>query len=295
VSTQAAGADASLARRATLRGPRATSGSARRMLFCGAGLLVVVMAAALIGGFVLPQPNHQDLDVTMAAPSLSHPFGTDDLGRDVLSRTLAATWLDLGLALGVTAVSVLIGLIVGSLAGYAGGWTERIFMRLVDVVIGFPYVVFVLAVVAIMGPGVTSLVIAIVGFNWALYARLARAEMLVLRGTPFVQAAQTLGYSHRRVVLRHALPNLLRPVVVYSMSDVVGVILLIASLSFLGLGVRPPTPEWGAIIASGQSFLTVAWWISTLPGMVVALVGLAFVTIGDALGELLGVRRDAAV
>jgi peptide/nickel transport system permease protein len=262
------------------------------MLRVGLALITFMLLASIVGSFILPDPNEQDLLAPLEAPSLDHPFGTDELGRDVLSRTLAAIWLDLGLAIGVTAVSVAIGVIVGSVAGYLRGWPERILMRFVDFVIGFPYLVFVLAVVAIMGPGVKSMVVAIVGFNWAIYARFARADMLTLRETQFIQAAQTLGYSHRRVVLRHAVPNLLRPVAVYSMSDVVGVILLIATLSFLGLGVRPPTPEWGAIISSGQDYLLTAWWISTLPGVVVIVVGLGFVLVGDALGELLGVRRD---
>jgi peptide/nickel transport system permease protein len=259
----------------------------------GLAMLGFVMLASLIGRFVLPEPNEQNLLATLAAPSLEHPFGTDDLGRDVLSRVLAATWLDLGMAISVTAVSVLIGLTIGSLAGYVGGWVERLVMRIVDVVVGFPYLVFVLAVVAILGPGIMPMVVAILCFNWALYARLARGEMLVLREIAFVQAAQTLGYSHRRVVLRHAVPNLLRPILVYSMGDIVALIMLIATLSFLGLGVRAPTPEWGAIIADGQSYLTTAWWMSTLPGLVVVFVGVGLVLIGDALGEMLGVRRES--
>jgi peptide/nickel transport system permease protein len=259
----------------------------------GISMVGIVILASLVGGFVLPEPNEQNLTATLAAPSLDHPFGTDDLGRDVLSRVLSATWLDLGVAFSVTMASVTIGLVIGSLAGYVGGWGERVLMRIVDAVIGIPYLILVLAVVAILGPGMMPMVAAILCFNWALYARLARGEMLLLRETAFVQAAQTLGYSHKRVVLRHAVPNLLRPILVYSMGDIVATIMLIATLSFLGLGVRAPTPEWGAIIADGQNFLTTAWWISTLPGLVVVFVGIGLVLLGDAVGEMLGVRRES--
>ncbi|ADB53495.1 ABC transporter permease [Conexibacter woesei] len=278
-----------------LRRADRTPKQASAMLWTGVGLIGFVLLASLIGRFVLPEPNQQDLLATLQAPSLDHPFGTDELGRDVLSRTLAATWLDLGLAIGATLASAGVGLLVGAAAGYAGGWVERILMRVVDFVIAFPYFVFVLAVVAIMRPGVGAVVVAVVSFNWAFYARLGRANMLVLREKQFIQAARTLGFSGRRVVLRHALPNLLRPVAVYSMSDVVVTILTVAGLSFLGLGVPPPTPEWGAIIASGQPYLTSAWWISTFPGIVVMIVGLGFSLVGDALAERLGVEHEAVV
>jgi peptide/nickel transport system permease protein len=153
--------------------------------------------------------------------------------------------------------------------------------------------VFVLAIIAVVGQGVIGLVIALVSIGWALYARVSRAEMLVLRESQFIQAAQTLGFPTRRVLFRHAIPNLLRPIAVFSCSDVVFNILAIAGLSFLGLGVRPPTPEWGAIISEGQGYVLSAWWISALPGLVVVVVGLGFVLVGDALGERLGLRREA--
>lgn len=278
-----------------LRTVRRPLRAAPRILRIGALILAVVVVASVIGRSVLPDPNEQDLLNVLAAPSPSHPFGTDELGRDVLSRTLAAIWLDLGFGIGAAFLSVAIGVTVGSAAGFAGGMVERIVMRFVDAVIAFPLLVFVLAVVAMLGPGIKSLLIAIVSYSWALYARFARGEMLVLREKQFFQATQTLGYSKRRVVLRHAIPNLMRPVAVFAASDIVLDVLAIATLSFLGLGVAPPTPEWGAIIASGQQYVLTAWWISTLPGAFVVVVGLGFVLIGDALGELLGVHRVALV
>jgi peptide/nickel transport system permease protein len=263
----------------------------QRTLEVGIGILVLVLLAAVVGHLAYPDPNRQDLAIALHAPTLANPFGTDELGRNVLARTLAATWIDLGLAVGATYVGLAIGTALGLLAGYFRGWTERIVMRVVDVVIAFPFMVLVIAIVVVIGPGVKGVFIGLVFGGWALYARLARAEMLVLKEKSFVQAAQTLGYSHRRVVLRHALPNLIRPSLVFSMSDIVLNILFVASLSFLGLGAQPPTPEWGSIIADGQQFLLSAWWITTLPGLYVVLVGVGLSLIGDGLADRMRTRR----
>jgi peptide/nickel transport system permease protein len=276
--------------RSLLRRYRSTS--IRRGTTVGLTLLGAVVLASAVGHFLLPSPTALDLGSTLAAPSLHHLFGTDDLGRDVLSRTLAATWLDLGVAFGATYAGVLIGVLLGALAGYAGGWPERLIMRLTDLTIAFPFIVLVIAIVAVVGPGIEGVAIGLVAAGWAFYARFARAEMLSLREREFILAAQTLGFSRRRVLLRHALPNILRPSLTYSASDMVLNILYIASLSYLGLGVQPPTPEWGAIISGGQQYLLTAWWISTMPGLVVVLVGVALVLIGDGLTDCFRVRRD---
>jgi peptide/nickel transport system permease protein len=264
-----------------------------RLLGAGVTLIGLIIVASAVGHFLLPGPNEQDLLAPLQAPSLHHLFGTDELGRDVLSRTLSATWLDLSFGILVTAISVSVGVIVGSASGYIGGAVERVVMRLVDAVIGFPYMIYVLAMVAIIGPGILGLIVALASLGWAFYARVARGEMLGLRESQFIQAARTLGFPNRRIIIRHAIPNLLRPIAVYSMSDIVFNILAIAGLSFLGLGVPPPTPEWGAIIADGQAYVLSAWWISALPGLVVVVVGLGFVLIGDALSERLGVQRES--
>jgi peptide/nickel transport system permease protein len=258
----------------------------------GLALLGAVLLASAVGHFLLPSPTALNLEQTLAAPSLQHLFGTDDLGRDVLSRTLAATWLDLGVAFAATYAGVLIGVLLGTLAGYAGGWPERLIMRLTDLTIAFPFIVLVIAIVAVVGPGIEGVAIGLVAAGWAFYARFARAEMLSLRKREFIQAAQTLGFSRRRVLLRHALPNIVRPSLTYSASDMVLNILYIAALSYLGLGVQPPTPEWGAIISDGQQYLLTAWWISTLPGLVVVVVGVALVLIGDGLADRFRVRRE---
>jgi peptide/nickel transport system permease protein len=262
-----------------------------RSVIVGLWLLGGVVLASAIGHFVLPSPTAQNLLAPLAPPSASHLFGTDDLGRDVLSRTLAATWLDLGVAFGATYVAVLIGVTAGTVAGYLRGWPERVIMRLADVVIAFPFIVLVIAVVAVLGPGIKGAAIGLVVAGWAFYARFSHAEMLSLREREYIQAARTLGFSHRRVVLRHALPNIVRPSLTYSVSDMVLNILYIASLSYLGLGVQPPGAEWGVIIADGQQYLLTAWWISTLPGLVVVLVGVGLVLIGDGMADRFRVDR----
>jgi peptide/nickel transport system permease protein len=173
-------------------------------------------------------------------------------------------------------------------AGYFGGRFGHVVMRVADVVLSVPVLVFVLAVIAIVGPGLIGFLIAIPLVSWAPYARVTRAEMLVVREKDYISAGRSLGYSPSRILLRHALPNVWRSSIVFSMSDLIGNIMLLAALSFLGLGVQPPTPEWGAIIADGQSTLTTAWWVSTLPGFFVVLVGIGFSMIGDGLSEMVG-------
>jgi peptide/nickel transport system permease protein len=265
---------------------------AQRASAVGLALVGLVVLASAVGHFALPSPNALDLQAALTAPSVHHLFGTDDLGRDVLSRTLAATWLDLGVAFLATYSGVLIGVLLGTTAGYLGGWPERLIMRFTDLVIAFPFIVLVIAIVAVIGPGIEGVMIGLITAGWAFYARFSRAEMLSLREREFVQAAQTLGFSRTRVLLRHALPNILRPSLTYSVSDMVLNILYIASLSYLGLGVQPPTPEWGAIISSGQQYLLTAWWISTLPGLVVVVVGVGLVLVGDGLADRFRVRRE---
>jgi peptide/nickel transport system permease protein len=258
----------------------------------GLALVGIVLLASAIGHLVLPSPTALNLQSTLLAPSIHHLFGTDDLGRDVLSRTLAATWLDLGVAFASTYVGVVIGVLLGTVAGYLGGWPERVIMRLTDVVIAFPFIVLVIAIVAMIGPGIEGVAVGLVAAGWAFYARFSRAEMLSLREREYIQAARTLGFSRRRVILRHALPNIVRPSLTYSVSDMVLNILYIASLSYLGLGVQPPTAEWGAIISDGQQYLLTAWWISTLPGVVVVVVGVGLVLVGDGLADRFRASRD---
>jgi len=256
-----------------------------------AGILIVAVISIVSFGaplFGFTEPNQMDLMDTLAPPSLQHPFGTDDLGRDVLTRVVYAGRIDLTFGLLTTYVSLVIGLFIGALAGYFGGVLDSVIMRLVDLVISFPFIVLILAIAAIIGPGLYGAYIGVLAVSWALYARLTRGEMLALREKQYIMNAQTLGYSTWRIIFVHSVPNLLRSNLVFSMSDIVLNILTLAALSYLGLGVAPPTPEWGEIIAQGQKNLFTAWWISTLPGLVVVLVGVGFSLIGDGLADRLG-------
>ena len=253
----------------------------------------IVVLCALQPLLPLSSPIKQDYNAVLQAPSFSHWMGTDDLGRDVLSRTLAAGRIDLPIALLVTSLSVVLGLTMGALAGFFGGWLDALVTRTIDIVIAFPFLVVVIVIIAIAGPGLTGIIIGVPLVGWAVYARLARAEMLILRNQEFMLATDVLGFSRRRALFRHALPNVWRVSLGYGVIDFVLNLLLIASLSFLGLGVQPPTPEWGAIISDGQNQLFTAWWISILPGIFVALLGVGVSLIGDAIADFTG--RDLSL
>jgi peptide/nickel transport system permease protein len=249
------------------------------------GFIVLTLVAPWTG---LPAPDQQDLVAALQPPSLAHPFGTDQLGRDILSRVIYGTRIDFSFGFITTYATLAVGMLLGALAGYLGGWVDTVVMRAVDVVIAFPFIVLILAIAAVFGAGLVGAYAGVLVVGWALYARLTRGEMLVLREKQFVLAAQTMGYSTPRVVFRHAIPNLLRPNLVFSMADMVLNILTLAALSYLGMGVQPPTPEWGAMIADGQGYLLTAWWVSTFPGLTVVAAGVAFSLIGDGLADRLG-------
>ena len=201
--------------------------------------------------------------------------------------------VDLPIGFFTTYVPLTYGIVLGSLAGYFGGLFDGVLMRILDVTVAFPFLVLIIVIVAILGPGMQNIYIAIFLAAWTMYARLARSEMLVERGKDYVLAARTLGYGSGRIVFRHALPNIVNSSIVFSMSDFVLNILLVSGLSFLGLGVAPPIPEWGAMIAEGRDFIFEAWWISTLPGLAIVVTGTGLSLIGDGLAQRLGERRHA--
>ncbi|HEY7195609.1 MAG TPA: ABC transporter permease [Gaiellaceae bacterium] len=264
---------------------------ANATLYVGIGIVGAVVVVAIFAPLIAPYPpNAQNLANAFQPPSPDHLMGTDNLGRDVFSRVVYAARVDLQIGFITTYVPLTYGVVIGAVAGYFGGWVDTLTMRLVDVVIAFPFLVLVIAILAVVGPGVTGLYIAVLAVAWSMYARLTRAEMLVLREQQFMLAGEALGYSRRRIIFRHAIPNLLRPNIVFSMADFVLNILLVASLSFLGLGVRPPQAEWGAMVADGQNFLLNAWWITTIPGAVIVFVGIGLSLIGDGLAERMGER-----
>jgi peptide/nickel transport system permease protein len=252
----------------------------------GIVIVAILALASLLAPLIAPyDPNAVDFLNQSAPPSLSHLFGTDDAGRDVFSRSLYGLRLDLGVVLLVTYVPLPIGVLLGALAGSFGGKTDAVIARLADVMLAFPFFVLVIAIIAIVGPGLKGVLIGVPLAAWALYARLARSEMLVLREQPFMLATTALGYTRTRAILRHAVPNLMRTALIYSTLDLVVNLLLLSSLSYLGLGAQPPNAELGTIIAGGQPYLLTAWWIATLPGLVLVTFGVGVGLIGDGLSD----------
>lgn len=262
----------------------------------GSAILLLIVLAGIFAPWLAPyDPYVQDLANTLVPPSLAHPFGTDNFGRDVLTRVLYGIRINLPFGFLTTYVPLVYGVILGALAGYWGGWFDSLLMRILDVTVAFPFLVLIIVIVAILGPGVQNIYLAIFLTAWTMYARLTRAEMLVERNKDYVLAARNLGYGPGRIVFRHAIPNIMNSSIVFSMSDFVLNIMLLSGLSFLGLGVAPPTPEWGAMIAEGRDFIFEAWWISTLPGLALVVTGTALCLIGDGLSQRLGERRHALI
>jgi peptide/nickel transport system permease protein len=256
----------------------------------------VVLGASLILAFfpsaLAPyDPTAFDYNAIMRAPSALHPFGTDNFGRDVLSRVIHAYRIDMQIAVFATIGPFIAGTIIGALVGYAGGWVEALFGRVVDAVITFPLLVLVIAIVSMLGPGLGNMYIAWGVIGWVFYARLIAGEIKVQRRLDYADAAHAMGYTHGRIIFRHLLPNAITPAVVYWMTDMALAILLGSSLGYLGLGAQPPAAEWGVLIADGKNFMSTAWWITVFPGIAIVLTGLGFSLAGDGLAELLRVHR----
>jgi len=254
----------------------------------GAMILAWIMVALLAPWFAPFDPIEQDLTRTLLPPNLQHWLGTDNYGRDVLSRLIWGARLDLQMGLVAVAITFSIGTVIGAIAGYVGGFLDTLLMRLLDVTISFPFFVLMIAIISVLGSGLAGFYIAVALVGWVSYARIVRARTLVLRQSDFVLAARSLGFRPARILLRHIVPNAIAPAVVFSMSDAVLYILLGSSLSYLGLGVEPPTAEWGVMIAEGQTYIATAWWMTTFPGFAIALLALAFSLFADGLAEVLG-------
>ncbi len=271
---------------------RAELGKWPPSLRIGASILAAIVLAGVFAPWLTPyDPYAQDLTQFLLPPSWAHPFGTDMVGRDVLARVLFGIRIDLEIGFLTTYVPMTYGVMLGALAGYFGGYFDTVLMRLLDIAVAFPFLVLIIVIIAILGPGIHNIYIAVFLVAWTMYARLARAEMLVERGKDYVLAARTLGYPTSRVIFRHALPNIINSSIVFSMADFVLNILLVSGLSFLGLGVQPPLPEWGAMVAEGRDFIFDAWWISTLPGLAIVVTGAGLSLIGDGLAHRLGQRQ----
>lgn len=273
------------------RAARRTRRSSRRRLVLIAGLAMLAIAIFIsIGAPLLIGASPTALDVLHPlAPPLSpgHLLGTDQYGRDLLARILYGGRIDLAIAFGATSVTLVFGTLVGLVAGYFGGWVDNLIMRIVDLFFAFPFLVLIIAIIAMLGPSIFNMFVAIWITSWVSYARIMRAQTVVAKKQQYVLAARALGYGRLRVMARHILPNTASAVIIFSMVDAIGNIILAASLGFLGLGAQPPTPEWGTMISDGQSYILSSWWIATLPGLAIVFVGVAFSLIGDGLADVL--------
>jgi peptide/nickel transport system permease protein len=251
------------------------------------GLFVVALAAPWLAPF---DPNFIDLQQVLRPPGPAHLLGTDTLGRDVLSRIIYGSRVSLLVGFVAVGISTLIGLLVGALAGYYAGWLDKVLMRLVDIMLCFPVFFLILAVIAVLGPSIWNIMI-IIGFtSWMGVARLVRAEFLSLREREFVLAARSLGASDYRLIWRHLLPNALTPVMVSATLGVAGAILTESSLSFLGLGVQPPTPSWGNILMMGKDNIEIAWWLSVFPGLAILVTVMSYNLLGEGIREAIDPR-----
>ncbi|AQT53006.1 nickel transporter permease [Burkholderia cenocepacia] len=260
----------------------------------GLAILLALVVVAIVGPLIMPHdPLRQVLSDRLLPPgSASHWLGTDQLGRDILSRMIAGSRLTLGIALLVVIV-VPIGLLIGTTAGYCGGFVDSVLMRITDIALAFPKIVLALAFAAALGPGVINAVVAISITAWPAYARLARAETIRIAQADYIHAARLQGASGPRILLRYIMPLCMSSVIVRATLDMAGIILTVAGLGFLGLGAQPPSPEWGFMVASGRNVLLDAWWVATLPGIAILLVSLAFNLLGDGLRDVFDPRHGA--
>ncbi|KQV41408.1 MULTISPECIES: ABC transporter permease [unclassified Rhizobium] len=255
-------------------------------------IVTLFVLVAILAPWIAPYPlqgaGAPNVIAKLQPPSASYWLGTDHLGRDILSRIIYGTRVSLTNGLLIVAFSLLIGLPVGLAAGYFGGWIDEALMRGTDVFLAFPALLLAVLMAAALGPGFLNSIIAVAVTWWPWYARLARAEVLVLRGQPYVEAARLSGVSHPRIIIRHILPATGRPLTVQAALDVGPALLTAAALSFLGLGILPPTADWGQMVDAGRKFFPARWWYSAMPGMTIFIIALAFSVLGDALRDRKG-------
>lgn len=227
----------------------------------------------------------------MLFPSAEHPFGTDNYGRDVFSRVVYGTAIDLKIGIFGMLIPLITGTIIGLVAGYYGGVLDSILMRIIDIFMAFPFTILVIAIMTILGPGIQNVFIALWFVGWVDYAKLVRGDTLTVKNSEYIQAAKVAGFSDKRILLRHIMPNVISSSIVFATSDVVLCMLTGASMSFLGLGVQLPTPEWGAIMNEGRAYISYGWWITFFPGLVMAITGIGFSLVGDSFADLIRTKR----
>ena len=266
----------------------AERGAIPTKLVVGASIVGAVALIAVLAPLLAPyDPNAQDVAARLENPSLKHPLGTDPLGRDVLSRIIFGARVDLPIAILAVLFPALLGTVVGGLAGYRGGWADWSLMGIANVFQAFPVYVFMIALVFALGPGIDSVLIAFTTINWVIYARLIRGEILRTRELEYVQAAQAAGIGGSRILLRHIMPNAVKQTYVYMSSDAVLAMIGFATLSYFGLGISPPTAEWGSMVAGAQGYLQTQPLLAIVPGLAIMTVGAGFALIADGLNDYL--------
>jgi peptide/nickel transport system permease protein len=257
----------------------------------GLAIVALVVSMALFADFMAPyDPSVQDLTKRLQPPSFEHPFGLDEFGRDMLSRIIHGARVSMLVGVTVTTLALVVGMLLGVLSGYFGGKVDMLVMRVADIFLAFPGLIIAIGFVAVLGQSITNVIVSLVLVNWPGYARVVRGQVLRIRNIEYVEAAKAIGASHRSIMLGHVLPNTMSPLIVLATIGMGWAILAEAGLSFLGLGVKPPTPSWGAIISSGRTYLIQAPHIATISGLILALTILAFNLVGDAIRDALDPR-----
>ncbi|MGO4403293.1 nickel transporter permease [Bosea sp. RAF48] len=261
------------------------------MAVAGLAIIVLLLLVAAFAPLIAPfDPLAQALDKRLLPPSATNWFGTDALGRDIFSRIVYGTRITLVIVLLVVVTVGPFGLLIGAVSGYFGGWVDRLLMRITDVFLAFPRLVLALAFVAALGPGIVNAIIAIAITTWPPYARVARAETMVIRNQDYIEAMRLQGASRARIIWKHVVPMCMPSLIVRTTFDMAGIILTAAGLGFLGLGAQPPMPEWGAMISAGREQIFDQWWVATFPGLAICVVALGFNLLGDGLRDVMDAR-----
>lgn len=262
-----------------------------RLAVAGAVIVILFLFASAFGGLLAPyDPIKQNYTMLLKPPSWAHVMGTDQLGRDVFSRVLYGTRFAFIIGFGVVVMEGIVGVVLGTISAYFGSVLDNVIMRVADTVLSIPAMVLAIVIAGSFGGGLIPLIVTMVLISWAYFARLVRGQVLTEKERPYVEAARAIGASTQRILWRHLLPNTVSVVIVYCTLEIPWAILFSAGMSFLGVGIQPPTPEWGGIIANGRNYLTTAWWITTFPGLVLMLVVLGFNFLGDGLRDALDPR-----
>lgn len=270
---------------------RAFFGRLSPLALVGLFILALMVVSAVFAPYISPyDPTSVNLAQGLAGPSITHPLGQDKLGRDILSRIIYGARVSLYVGVFTVLLSTFVGTLVGAVAGYMGGAVDEVIMRIIDVLLAFPGILLAIAIMAVLGPSLNNVVIALALLGWVTYARLVRGQVLALREYEFVQAAKALGASSRRIIVRHLMPNVLGPVIVKATFGMAGAIVAEAGLSFLGLGTQPPTPSWGSMLNDGREFLLTASHLTTFPGVAIMVVVLGLNFLGDGLRDILDPR-----